>query len=569
MSAPNNNDDKKDGASSSFSTTSNIKDINNSNKADKDCTSWRSKGKCNKYKKDKCPYRHDESVRLAAIERNRQKMIFDTQINNNNRGKKRKQQKLQNDRHPLGIVLAEGGQCDEPKVYTINGRRRIAPYYIIVSLPLQKYAGKTIQEAINSLSTRTKRPSKEYWERSLREGKLTLYESNNNNNNSSSNNSDGGSSEIMGGYKCIANPTHIIEKQNVLKGKYHYHEESIPSTIISQQQLSIVYQDDEYIVCNKPSGVDVCTNINAGRIYNSLPGLLHTEFGTANAIYPAHRIDNNVSGIVCFGKTVTAQKRLSRRIKFHEAQKTYYARVQLSLKNDNNEATSSSTLEQLHQQIQQLQRQIPIVIDVPLGFDTDTCLAFTTTAATSGDNNTHAAEEKVKECKTTIISITAHPSSDGTAIVQVQPNTGRPHQLRKHLQHVNLCIANDERYGGSTKRTTALGSDDTDATTSTGEMKGYEDSNNKDDEEALGLLTYSSSQPYKNDESTVNSVSASLLEEIQSSTFDKDCSSCMNPSSHSNNSNSSGSGIWLHSFRYEFPSLNLTFETPIPDWVRY
>ena len=187
----------------SFSTASKNSNSNNSNKEDKDCTSWRSKGKCNKYKKDKCPYRHDESVRLAAIERNRQKMIFDTQINNTNVGKKKQQKQLNNSKknkkqqsgHPLGIVLAEGQS--EPKVYNIHGRRHVAPYYIVVSLPLQKYVGKTIQEAIDSLSTRTKRPSKEYWEHSLREGKLTLYESNNNNNNCSK--GDGGSSDA-GGY---------------------------------------------------------------------------------------------------------------------------------------------------------------------------------------------------------------------------------------------------------------------------------------------------------------------------------------------------------------------------------
>ena len=33
------------------------------------------------------------------------------------------------------------------------------------------------------------------------------------------------------------------------------------------------------------------------------------------------------------------------------------------------------------------------------------------------------------------------------------------------------------------------------------------------------------------------------------------------------NQGNKSSGIWLHSYRYEFPSLNLTFETPIPDWA--
>ena len=382
--------------------------INDDVSNNKDCNSWRSKGKCSKHKKNICPYRHDESVRMAAIERNRQKMINDTQVNS---GKKKKQsknvkKKQHDDRHTLGIVLSNGQS--EPKTYHTNdGRRHIDPYYIIVSLPLQKHAGKTIQEAIDSLSSRTKRPSKEYWNTSLHNSTLTLHENNNNSNK---------------GYKCVAKPTHVIEKQNVVKGRHHYHEESIPSIIC--QKLSIVYQDDEYLVVNKPSGVDCCTNLNGGRVYNSLPGLLYTEFG-CGLLYPAHRIDNNVSGIVCFGKTTTAQKRLTRRIKFHEAQKTYYARVQL------NPNTS----------VKQLQEQLPIVIDEPLGFNTSTCLATTSTTHTEAD-------VKVKECKTTIISVTTHPAMDGTAILKLQPNTGRPHQLRKHLQHINFSIANDERYGG-------------------------------------------------------------------------------------------------------------------------
>ena len=152
----------------SFSTASKNSNSNNSNKEDKDCTAWRSKGKCNKYKKDKCPYRHDESVRLAAIERNRQKMIFDTQINNTNVGKKKQQKQLNNSKknkkqqqneHPLGIVLAEG-QC-EPKVYNIHGRRHVAPYYIIVSLPLQKICrqnnSRSNRQFINSYETSIKR----------------------------------------------------------------------------------------------------------------------------------------------------------------------------------------------------------------------------------------------------------------------------------------------------------------------------------------------------------------------------------------------------------------------------
>ena len=39
--------------------------ISSNDKSSKDCINWKTKGKCRK--RDKCPYRHDESVRLAAL----------------------------------------------------------------------------------------------------------------------------------------------------------------------------------------------------------------------------------------------------------------------------------------------------------------------------------------------------------------------------------------------------------------------------------------------------------------------------------------------------------------------
>ena len=36
-------------------------------------------------------------------------------------------------------------------------------------------------------------------------------------------------------------------------------------------------------------------------------------------------------------------------------------------------------------------------------------------------------------------------------MLEVQPKTGRKHQIRKHLEHVGLPIANDQRYGGTVR----------------------------------------------------------------------------------------------------------------------
>ena len=57
---------KKDG---SFEVTtsvgSNKEEKSSDDKSNKDCINWKTKGKCRK--RDKCPYRHDESIRIAAL----------------------------------------------------------------------------------------------------------------------------------------------------------------------------------------------------------------------------------------------------------------------------------------------------------------------------------------------------------------------------------------------------------------------------------------------------------------------------------------------------------------------
>ena len=56
-------------------------------KSQKDCNAWRSKGRCNKFERGKCPYRHDENVQQIAIARKEQKMIEYLKNSSNQKGK--------------------------------------------------------------------------------------------------------------------------------------------------------------------------------------------------------------------------------------------------------------------------------------------------------------------------------------------------------------------------------------------------------------------------------------------------------------------------------------------------
>ena len=470
----------------------------------KDCNAWKSKGRCKKIEMGKfCPYQHDESVRTIAIEKKRQKMIEHQKNHHHHKRKSNKngttkmeqpqqQQKHQqqtkrhkeerneketNHQHPLGIRFADGQ--GEPKIVysNVNGVgdndntikiRHIEPYWIIVSLPLQKYVGMTIHEALTTIANNqkqkkrcTKRPPIQFWFQQLDQGSLSLLENNNNH--------DG--YEISG-----FSPDRVIEKTNALKGKFHFHEESILWNIgnnndSTQDSSLIVYEDKEYLIVNKPPGMDVLTNTDAGRVFNSLPGILYTNYDIRYRCYAAHRIDNSVSGIVCFGKTIKAQKRLTRRIKFGEAQKTYLARVRissaLSLSSPflptASAASSSSSSSSYSSSMDALLLNLPSVIDVPLGFDARSCLAVVADSdiknETDNENNNNTGNDGygTKACTTTIVRCLDDDDddgchrNDGTKVLEVQPKTGRKHQIRKHLEHVGLPIANDQRYGGTVR----------------------------------------------------------------------------------------------------------------------
>ena len=64
---------------------------------EKDCIDWKTKGRCKKHEKDKCPYRHDEAVREACIKKKKRKMEAGTDGDGTKSGKKHKQ------RQPLWV----------------------------------------------------------------------------------------------------------------------------------------------------------------------------------------------------------------------------------------------------------------------------------------------------------------------------------------------------------------------------------------------------------------------------------------------------------------------------------
>ena len=86
-------------------------------------------------------------------------------------------------------------------------------------------------------------------------------------------------------------------------------------------KLQRLYEDDSFVIINKPPGVLVIPD-RFDQSLASLNKLLETELG--HHIYVVHRLDRNTSGTIAFAKNEEAHKYLSALFEAHEVGK-YYA----------------------------------------------------------------------------------------------------------------------------------------------------------------------------------------------------------------------------------------------------
>ena len=79
----------------------------------------------------------------------------------------------------------------------------------------------------------------------------------------------------------------------------------------------ILYEDAQLVVCCKPRGVLSAAD-SSGQ--ESMAALL-----APRAVFPVHRLDRDVPGVMVFAKTKEAASDMSRQVQMKEADKFYYA----------------------------------------------------------------------------------------------------------------------------------------------------------------------------------------------------------------------------------------------------
>ncbi|WP_068597719.1 RluA family pseudouridine synthase [Vaginella massiliensis] len=188
--------------------------------------------------------------------------------------------------------------------------------------------------------------------------------------------------------------------------------EIIPENI----PLTIVYEDDQVVVIDKPAGLVVHpghgnytgTLVNALRYhFENLPSL-SAELERPGLV---HRIDKDTSGLLVIAKTEHAMNHLANQFANHTTERLYNALVWGNVAEEKGTITGH------------IGRHLKDRLQMAVFED--------------GSQGKHA-----------VTHFTVLERLSYVTFVQCQLETGRTHQIRTHFKHIGHPLFNDARYGG-------------------------------------------------------------------------------------------------------------------------
>jgi tRNA pseudouridine65 synthase len=179
--------------------------------------------------------------------------------------------------------------------------------------------------------------------------------------------------------------------------------------------LEILYEDNHLVVINKPAGLLVHRSPVDRHETRFAVQLLRDQIG--KFVYPLHRLDKPTSGVLVFALDKSAATQMSEQIRGHDVSKRYLCvvrghcpdvgRIDHALREDPDKYARGQHREEPQEAVS-LYR----------------CLAQTEIDA----------------------AIETYPRSR-YSLVEVQPITGRRHQIRRHMKHLSHPIIGDAKHG--------------------------------------------------------------------------------------------------------------------------
>jgi 23S rRNA pseudouridine1911/1915/1917 synthase len=223
--------------------------------------------------------------------------------------------------------------------------------------------------------------------------------------------------------QCIASGLVTVNGQTIRKANFKVvpcqeivfekGESKAAAALVAEDiPLDVVYEDDDLAIINKPGGLVV--HPAPGNALHTLVHAMMHRFKDLSDINPqrpgiVHRLDKETSGLLVIAKNNTAHYALAAQFAEHSIKRKYVALVKGRVEYDEN------------------------IIELSIGRHPTKREHM---AVHSGVNSRYA-KTRYRTLKRT----------DTVSLLELEPYTGRTHQLRVHLSYIGHPIMGDTKYG--------------------------------------------------------------------------------------------------------------------------
>lgn len=182
---------------------------------------------------------------------------------------------------------------------------------------------------------------------------------------------------------------------------------------MKKDQFQVVYEDNHLLIVNKSPGILVQGDRTGDEtLLDVLKEYLRTKYAKPGEVFLGlvHRLDRPVSGLVVFARTSKALERMNELFRKRQVQKTYWAVVRRKPPKDADKLVNWLVKDEQKNQVAVYDYEVPNSQKAELSY------------RLMGKINEHY-------------------------LIEVNPITGRPHQIRAQLAHMGCPIRGDVKYG--------------------------------------------------------------------------------------------------------------------------
>lgn len=188
-----------------------------------------------------------------------------------------------------------------------------------------------------------------------------------------------------------------------------------PLLVPDHKPINILFEDEHYLIVEKPAGVLSITGVNqvSGAMSNRVKGYIQRQGYVNQTVHVITRLDRDTSGIMFFAKHRYAHALLVQSDYRDSMAKRYFAVVE----NDGKLPDEGE-------------------INLPIGRTEDSIIK----------RQVSLDDENAKACLTSYKSVRKTRLFN---LLDVHLHTGRTHQIRVHFSHIGYPLIGDDLYGGT------------------------------------------------------------------------------------------------------------------------